>query len=99
MGKVKHIVMFGVKADTWEEQLSKVKAGLLELPKKIEQIKDYELGIDLKLEGGQNHPAGKNRSVSWTATFDSANDYETYAKHEDHVACIKECIAPIIEPG
>mmetsp|Transcript_74273 Transcript_74273/g.206348 ORF Transcript_74273/g.206348 Transcript_74273/m.206348 type:complete len:108 (-) Transcript_74273:99-422(-) len=96
---VKHIVMFGVKEDTTEEQFQSLKDGLLELPKQISSIKEYELGIDLKLESGQTHPAGKNRSVVWSATFDSVEAYEAYAVDAAHKDCIANFIAPVIEPG
>ena len=76
-----------------------MKKGLLELPQLIPEITSHELGEDLKLPGGQNHPAGKNRSLVWSATFKSAKDYETYETAEAHVKVITQLIKPIIVPG
>jgi len=33
-------------------------------------------GMDLKLPGGQSHPAGKNRCCTWYADFPSVEAYE-----------------------
>mmetsp|Transcript_2041 Transcript_2041/g.3069 ORF Transcript_2041/g.3069 Transcript_2041/m.3069 type:complete len:105 (-) Transcript_2041:52-366(-) len=91
--------MFGVKEDATQEQIQAVTDGLLALPGKIPQIKSYEVGVDLKLPSGQNHPAGKNRVIVWTADFASEADYEVYGGHPDHVACITNFIKPIMAPG
>ncbi|CAE8625885.1 unnamed protein product [Polarella glacialis] len=96
---VRHIVMFGVKEDTSEEQMAALKEGLLALPGKIDVIKSHQWGLDLKLPSGQNHPGGKNRTVMWSADFDDAEAFEVYAAHADHVAVINTCIKPIMEPG
>ena len=76
-----------------------MKEGLLGLPSKLDVFVSHELGVDLKLEGGQNHPAGKNRSVVWTATFGSVEDYESYDTSEEHVSVVSNLIKPIIVPG
>ena len=75
------------------------QAGLLNLPTCIQEITSCELGVDLKLEGGQKHPAGKNRSICWTATFASTTDYEIYETHEAHLQVITYLIKPVLEPG
>ena len=76
-----------------------MKEGLLGLPSKLDVFVSHDLGVDLKLEGGQNHPAGKNRSVIWTATFGSVEDYESYDTSEEHVSVVSNLIKPIIVPG
>ncbi|EOD32906.1 hypothetical protein EMIHUDRAFT_230302 [Emiliania huxleyi CCMP1516] len=96
---VRHIVMFGIKEGTTEAQISTLKTGLAGLKSKIPEIKSFELGFDLKLKGGQTHPAGKNRSCSWAPTFDTKEAYEVYETHEAHIEVINDCIKPIIEPG
>jgi hypothetical protein len=68
------------------------------LPDKIPQIQDYELGLDLLLPAGQNHPAGPNRGFYWSPTFKSVEDYEAYDKsdaHQEFLAMLK----PLVEPG
>ena len=77
-----------------------MKEGLLGLPAKLDPLfVSHELGFDLKLEGGQNHPAGKNRSVVWSASFGSVSDYEKYDTSEEHVSVVSNLIKPIIVPG
>ena len=96
---VKHIVMFGFKDEATGEDLARVRAGLLDLPKQINQIKDFELGVDLGLESGQTHPAGKNRVISWMPTFATAADYEIYNQHPAHVSFINDILKPVLLPG
>jgi hypothetical protein len=76
-----------------------LKEGLLGLPNLLNEIKYYELGVDLLLPGGQNHPSGKNRSIVWSATFDSVEDYEKYNVSNEHVEVVTNLIKPIIVPG
>jgi len=98
--KVKHVVMFTLQDDTPEEKIQAMKEGLLGLPSKLDPLfVSHELGFDLELEGGRNHPAGKNRSVVWSATFGSVADYEAYDSSEEHVAVVTDLIKPIIVPG
>ena len=73
--------------------------GMLAMPASIPEIVSYELGVDLKLAGGQSHPGGKNRAVCWTATFNDIPAYEVYEKHAAHLKVITELIKPIMEPG
>jgi hypothetical protein len=95
---VRHIVMFSFKDGTSKREIAKIKSGLLDLPKRIPVITDYELGCDLNLEGGQTHPAGKNRILSWTACFDSVKDYEKYDQHEAHKEFLG-LLKPHVLPG
>lgn len=87
---LKHIVMFDFKRNVSEVDVDRIKLGLLDLPKAISSIQSYEIGYDLLLESGQKHPLGKNRRLSWTATFRSAAAYEAYARHPDHVAFLQQ---------
>jgi len=95
---VKHTVMFSFKDGVSKGEINKIKNGLLDLPKKIPCIKSYELGCDLKLEAGQNHPAGKNKMIVWSACFDSVEDYQKYDKHEAHVAFLRQ-LKNVVLPG
>eukprot|EP00929_Paragymnodinium_shiwhaense_P011389 TRINITY_DN11701_c0_g1_i1.p1 TRINITY_DN11701_c0_g1~~TRINITY_DN11701_c0_g1_i1.p1 ORF type:complete len:100 (-),score=15.15 TRINITY_DN11701_c0_g1_i1:154-453(-) len=90
--------MFNLKEDLTAEQLDEIKQGLQALPEKVGVIQSFEAGFDLLLPSGQNHPAGKNRSVCLQVIFDSTEDYETYAAHPDHVAFLK-WIGPMTVPG
>ena len=95
---VKHVVMFSLKAEATKAQAQEIRDGLLALPSKIPEIKEYELGVDLLLKGGQNHPAGKNRAISWAASFQNQQDYETYDASEAHKEFLAK-LKPLVEPG
>lgn len=95
---IKHIVMFRLKEECFEE-IPEVCNGLLDLPKKIPAIAEYELGKDLVLPSGQNHPAGKNRQIVWTVHFNSVEDYNTYDQSEPHQHFIANILKPRLEPG
>jgi len=90
--------MFSFKEGTSPKEISKIQQGLLDLPKRIPTIQSYELGRDLILPGGQNHPAGKNRVLSWTACFDSVQDYQIYEEHEAHKAFLAK-LKDVVLPG
>ncbi|CAB9498437.1 stress responsive alpha-beta barrel [Seminavis robusta] len=95
---VKHVVLFSLKKEATKAQRKQIQQGLLALPDKIPEIQDYELGIDLLLKGGQNHPAGKNRGICWSASFKCQKDYETYDAsdaHKEFLALLKT----VVEPG
>ena len=95
---VKHVVMFRFKPGTSTSDVEKIHKGLLSLPKQIPEIKAYELGVDLLLPSGQNHPAGPNRQVSWTATFDNVEDYQTYNDSDEHKEFLGN-LKDLVEPG
>lgn len=97
-GAIKHVVMFSFKDGTTKKEIAKIQNGLLDLPKKIPTIRSYELGCDMKLAAGQNHPAGKNRVMSWTACFDSVKDYQVYDEHEAHKAFLGD-LKEVVLPG
>ena len=99
MMPVKHIVMVSLKEDSTDDDLARVKAGFLGLPQHISAIQTFELGQDLELKSGQTHPAGKNRILSWTLTFDSAEDYESYNSHPKHQEFLKDILKPVLLPG
>lgn len=96
---IKHIVLFGIQEEATAEQVEALTQAMLELPNSIHLITSYELGVDLKLAGRQAHPAGKNRTIAFTATFASIADYQVYETHPAHLAILNEVIKPIILPG
>lgn len=99
MSQIKHIVMFNFKEETSADTIQMIQDGLLNLPKEISTIQDYELGIDMLLESGQKHPAGKNRLLCWSCTFETVDDYENYSIHPVHVELLDNYIKPNLLPG
>lgn len=96
--QVKHIVMFRFTPQASESEIKAIQEGLLDMPKKLPQIQDYELGMDLQLKAGMEHPSGPNRQLSWSATFASVEDYLAYNDSPEHVAFLQK-LKPVVEPG
>eukprot|EP00438_Fugacium_kawagutii_P031079 Skav204621 [mRNA] locus=scaffold1712:222516:225149:- [translate_table: standard] len=53
---------------------------------------------DLRLAGGQSHPAGKNRSLVWMADFSSYADFQALEHDEFYVKTMLS-FQSLIEPG
>ncbi len=82
---IRHIVMFKLK--TFQDESEKMNAALLvktrldELPLKIDLIRRYEAGIDI-------------RHLNWSfdivlvMDFDNMNDLDAYTIHPDHQAFV-----------
>jgi Stress responsive A/B Barrel Domain len=95
---LKHIVMFSFRESVSAASIQAVRERLLELPSRIALIKSFEIGMDIGLESGQNHPAGKNRAICWSISCDSPSAYETYAAHPAHQEFL-QMLKPLILPG
>ena len=81
-----HIVMFKFKKENKEQNLLTVKEELHSLVQKIDVLKSLEVGIDF-------NQSERAFDLSLYSTFDSKEDLQTYAIHEEHlkvVALIKE---------
>mmetsp|Transcript_79347 Transcript_79347/g.157192 ORF Transcript_79347/g.157192 Transcript_79347/m.157192 type:complete len:108 (+) Transcript_79347:50-373(+) len=96
---VTHTVMFGWSEAATAEKVDACKEALLALPEKISSIKAIRCCNDLLISSGQNHPAGKNRSMAVIVDFDDVAGYEDYAAHPAHQEVIATHIKPIMEPG
>lgn len=77
---VKHIVTFKLKGSGSErkEAALKFKEALESLPRQIEVLRDIEVGI--------NENPAETWDIVLTATVDTMDDVEVYAKHSAHVA-------------
>ena len=79
---IKHIVMWKVKDE--HEGMNKLelslelKRVLEELPSKINQIREFEVGFNF-------NPSDAAYDVVLYSSFDSKEDLEIYQKHPDHV--------------
>jgi len=77
-----HVVMF--KAQTSQkDQLPAIKAKLEALPAQIEQIQQYEVGLD---------EVGSDRSYDMVlySRFASYDDLQTYQQHPEHQAVLSD---------
>ncbi|CAJ1443641.1 unnamed protein product, partial [Effrenium voratum] len=90
-------VMFTFSEDAKAEQEIALLKALASLPEKIPSILRWYVQSDLRLPGGQQHPAGKNRSLVWLADFKTAADYEAFAQHAEHQALLAN-FSQLIDP-
>mmetsp|Transcript_8965 Transcript_8965/g.11924 ORF Transcript_8965/g.11924 Transcript_8965/m.11924 type:complete len:109 (+) Transcript_8965:121-447(+) len=95
---IKHVVMFGFKPDALADDIKAFEQGLLGLPAQCPQILHYELGNDLRLDSGLNHPLGPNRQMCWSVTCATVEDYLIYNASEPHKAVL-QLVKPILAPG
>ena len=81
MKRIRHIVLFRLddfaEGASKEKNLFKMKELLETLPSKIPQIREYEVGINLK-------PSKRASDISLTSSFDSLEDLEIYIEHSEH---------------
>jgi len=79
---IKHIVMWKLKEAveglTKKEIAEKIKRDAEALTDKIEEIRDFEVGINL-------NPSEAAYDVSLYATFDSMEALDKYQNHPEHV--------------
>lgn len=77
--KLRHIVLFKFKESASKEEIEKVEKAFLDLPNKIEQIKDFEWGLN-------NSPEELNKELThcFLVTFNSEEDRAIYLPHPAH---------------
>lgn len=78
-GQLRHVVLFKFKSDVTKEQIEEVEAAFAELPKKIKQIKGYEAGTDVSVEG-----KSEGFTHGFVVTFASEKGREIYLPHPAH---------------
>jgi len=84
---IKHIVFIKLQEENKQQNALKIKALLEELPSKIEALIDIEVGINFD-------EADRAMDLSLYSSFNSKEDLNTYAIHEEHlkvVDVIKSC--------
>jgi len=73
---VTHTVRFGWSDAATAEKVDACKDALLALPEKISSIRAIRCCDEFVLPSGQNHPAGKNRSMAVIVDFADIAGYE-----------------------
>ena len=71
---LRHVVLFKFKKGTTTSQIKEVEDAFSALPSKIEQIKEYEFGLN------------KGFTHAFFLTFESEEDRAIYLPHPDHKA-------------
>eukprot|EP00439_Symbiodinium_sp_Y106_P030536 s2191_g3.t1 len=82
---IRHVVMFSFKAHVSAADEIELLKAINTLPQKIPEILQSTVGSDLRLPGGQSHPAGKNRSMVWLADFQTRAHFEAFESHSAHL--------------
>ena len=76
---LRHLVLFKFKAETTPEQVRTIESGFYTLPSKIEEIYDFEWGIDSGF-GDKTH----GFTHCFVVSFKSEADLKTYGPHPAH---------------
>lgn len=80
-GPVRHVVLFGFKEGTTDEQTRSIEEAFRALPDRIDVIQDFEWGTDISPEGlsdGHTH--------AFFLTFADAAARDAYLPHPEHKA-------------
>jgi hypothetical protein len=85
--RLRHVVMFRLRDDVTDADVELIKSELLELPKRIDVVRYFELGEDLGLVEG-------NADLVWLAEFDSEEDYLRYTAHPAHTDFFTSVLSP-----
>ncbi|MCC9658167.1 Dabb family protein [Rhodopirellula halodulae] len=88
---LRHVVMFGFKTTSSDEDVQTVVDAFRKLPSEIPEIADFEFGTN-------NSPEGLNDGLThcFLVSFDSEADRETYLPHPAHKAFV-EVLKPHLE--
>ncbi len=89
--KLRHIVLLKFKETATQADIYKVEQAFAELPSLIEQIKEFEWGLN-------NSPENLNKGYThgFLLTFDNEKDRDLYLPHPDHKAFVK-VLEPILD--
>ena len=79
--QLRHVVLFGFKADVTPDQIKAVETAFLALPGQIKCVKGFEWGTDVSPEGLQ-----KGHTHCFFLTFSSEKDRDEYLVHPAHKA-------------
>lgn len=85
----RHCVMMKFTDDATTEQREAARAGVETLPGLIPEIASYSVGFDAGLAEGNFH-------MAVVGDFASAEDYQVYATHPDHVRVITDLLRPVL---
>ena len=79
--QLRHVVLFGFKAEVTPNEVKAVESAFLALPRQIKCIKRFEWGTDISPEGLQ-----KGNTHCFFLTFTSVKDRDEYLVHPAHKA-------------
>ena len=89
---LRHCVLGAFTDEATDAQKEAMMQAMRAMQAKIPQICSLSVGLDAGLAPG-------NHGFAATVDFASAEDYQIYATHPEHVAVITNSIKPILKPG
>jgi lysophospholipase L1-like esterase len=90
-GKLRHVVLFKFKSEVTKEQVKEVTDAFAALPKKINTIKEFEMGTDISVEG-----KAEGFTHGFVVTFETEKGREIYLPHPAHLEFVK-LVGPRVE--
>ena len=85
----RHVVLLRWMPEATADERFAVQTGLADLPARIPEIRNYEIGTDAGVNDG-------NFDLVVVADFDDVDGYLVYRDHPLHQAVIRERIQPIL---
>ena len=86
---IRHIVLMKWKENTPDQAIQAVSDGFARLPQLIPEIRAYQFGPDLGIYPG-------NADYLLVADFDHQEDFQVYAKNQDHIELMKSVFMPVL---
>jgi hypothetical protein len=86
---IRHVSLLTFAEGTSSEQVEVIAAALRRLPDQIPELRDYRIGPDAGIDGG-------NATFVVIGDFDDAAGYAAYRDHPAHVAVAREHIVPVL---
>lgn len=88
---LRHVVIFKFKPEATKQQITTIEKAFSALPFKINEIMDYEWGLN-------NSPEGLSKGFThcFFVTFKNEEDRAIYLPHPDHKAFIS-LLSPVLE--
>ena len=83
--QLRHVVLFKFKESSAPEDIQEIEEAFVALPSQIEEIKDFEWGLN-------NSPEGLNKGFThcFTVTFASEEGRSVYLPHPAHQAFVDQ---------
>ncbi|CAL1167570.1 unnamed protein product [Cladocopium goreaui] len=96
--RLRHVLLVSFRPETTINQEIEMMKTLSSLPQIFPQVLRSYVYPDLRLAGGQSHPAGKNRGLVWMADFRSRADFEAF-EHDEQQMKMMIAFESLMEPG
>lgn len=90
-GLLRHVVLLSFKEGTSSRDIRNIESKFRELPKKIDEIRDFEWGTDVSVE-----ELAKGYTHCFFVTFKNAADRDAYLPHPAHKAFV-DVLTPHLE--